>query len=229
MKTLTTTATATATALFSLLFSAVALASQTAPSPGTDSAPAPAVAATADAPETLVGQPSAVRAQLSGWFIAPTFTTTSFANSVAYGPGLRAGIYLNRRLALGVTATALALQESHFGDSHVTNVGSYGGLLVQYVVHSNSLVHVNVESTLGSGRWCTEVSDGQQGRADGCSGRNFMAFEPVANVELNVSRHLRIDTGVGYRFAAASASGNGPSSSDMSGLVARTSLVFGSF
>jgi hypothetical protein len=210
MKTLTTTA-----ALFSLLFSTLALASQTDPAP--------------EVPETLVGQPSAIRTQLSGWFIAPTFTTTSFANSVAYGPGLRAGIYLNRRLALGITGTALALQESHFGDSRATNVGTYGGLLVQYVVHSNSLVHVNVESTVGSGRWCTEVSDGKDGRADGCSGRNFFAFEPVANVEVNVSRHMRIDTGIGYRFAIAQASGTGPDGGDMSGLVARTSLVFGSF
>jgi hypothetical protein len=45
---------------------------------------------------------------------------------------------------------------------------------------------------------------------------------------LNVARHLRIATGVGYRFAVAG-SGEGPSSRDMSSLVVRTSLVFGSF
>ena len=210
MKPLTATAIAV---LSSFLYAAAALA-QTAP---------------AQEPETLVGHPPATDAHLSGWFIAPTFATTRFAGSLAYGPGLRGGIYLNRRLSVGATVTALGLQESHFGDSRVTKVGTYGGLLLQYVVQSNRLVHVTLESTLARGRWCNEVSDGENGRADGCSGRNFMAFEPVANVEINVARHLRVDTGVGYRFAVAAASGDGPSSGDMSGLVARTALVFGSF
>ena len=53
-------------------------------------------------------------------------------------------------------------------------------------------------------------------------------FEPVANIELNVARHVRVATGVGYRFAVAG-SGPGPNSDDMSSLVARTSIIFGSF
>ena len=44
----------------------------------------------------------------------------------------------------------------------------------------------------------------------------------------NLSRHVRVATGLGYRFAAA-ASGVGPSGREMSGVVMRTSLVFGSF
>ena len=208
--------TLTIVSFFSLLVSAPALAQSPAP------APAPVE------PEMLVGQPQAARAQLTGWFIAPTFGTTSFANTLAYSPGVRAGVYLNRRLAVGFAVNGLGLQESHFEDHRASQVGAYGGLLLQYVVQSNRLVHVNIESTIGSGRWCNEVGDGKDGTRDGCDGRAFLAFEPVANVELNVARHLRIATGVGYRFAAA-ASGNGPDSRDMSGLVARTSLVFGSF
>ena len=50
----------------------------------------------------------------------------------------------------------------------------------------------------------------------------------LANLELNVARHVRVATGVGYRFAVA-AKGDGPSSGDLSGIVARTSVVFGSF
>jgi hypothetical protein len=55
-----------------------------------------------------------------------------------------------------------------------------------------------------------------------------LVFEPAANLELNVAKHVRFATGVGYRFAAAG-SGEGPSSRDMSSLVVRTSLIFGSF
>jgi hypothetical protein len=206
--------------VFAVLFaSAPALAqSELAASP----APAGAEA------ETLVGLRQAQVARVSGWFLAPTFSTTSFANTLAYGGGLRGGIYLNQRVAVGVAVNGLLLRESHFDDHGVTNAGTYGGLLLQYVVQSNRLLHVTIESTLGSGRWCNSVSDGENGKPEGCSGRTFLAFEPVANVELNVAKHVRVATGVGYRFAVA-ASGDGPSSRDMSGLVARTSVVFGSF
>lgn len=207
--------------LLSLFISTAALA-QTAPAAEPVVSPAPAAQ---QEPETLVGHPRATDAVLTGWFIAPTFQTTRFADTLAYGPGLRAGVYLNRRFAIGGTVTALGLQESQFDDNRATNVGAYGGLLLQYVVQSNRLVHVTLESTLARGRWCTEIRDGR----DGCTGRNFVAFEPVANIEVNVARHVRVATGVGYRFAAATASGDGPGGDDMSGIVARTSLVLGSF
>jgi hypothetical protein len=91
-------------------------------------------------------------------------------------------------------------------------------------VQSNRLVHATFESTLGTGRWCVEISE----ERDGCMGRNFLVFEPMANVELNVAKHVRVAAGVGYRFAVAG-SGPGPNSDDMSSLVARSSIIFGSF
>jgi hypothetical protein len=191
-------------------------------------APVSEFAPVSDQPETLVRQAPDRATWLSGWFVAPTFSTTSFANTLAYSPGLRAGIYINRRVAVGLAINGLGTQESAFDDHLVRNVGSYGGLLLQYVVQSNRLVHVTLESTVGTGQWCALIGDGENGTKDGCDGRKFLAFEPVANVEINVARHVRIATGVGYRFAAA-ATGNGPSSREMSGLVARTSLVLGSF
>ena len=191
-------------------------------------ASAPAFAQTSAEQETLVGYHRAETTHVSGWFVAPTFATTSFASQLGYLPGLRGGIYLNQRFAVGVTANVLATQDSHVGDHDGRNVGSYGGLLLQYVVRSNQVLHASLESTLASGRWCNTVGDGKGTAPDGCSGRTFLAFEPAANLELNVARHVRIATGVGYRFAVA-AKGDGPSSGDLSGIVARTSVVFGSF
>jgi hypothetical protein len=43
-----------------------------------------------------------------------------------------------------------------------------------------------------------------------------------------VAKHVRVATGVGYRFAVAG-SGPGPNSEGMSSLVARTSVIFGTF
>lgn len=199
-------------------------AGQTTPAP----APAPATRApgtpTGDEPQTVTAGLRSGPMQISGWFVAPTFTTSSFAGSLAYSPGIRAGIFLNRRVSVGVAAHAVSNDDSYFEGTPVRNVGTYGGLLLQYVVQSNRLLHATLESTLGSGRWCVEISEEQ----DGCTGRNFLVFEPVANVELNVAKHVRVAAGVGYRFAVAG-SGPGPNSDDMSSLVARTSIIFGSF
>jgi hypothetical protein len=208
----------TIASLLSLLISVPALA-QLAPA---------SAASSGDQEETLIHPQPNPAAWLSGWFIAPTFGTTSFGGTLASSPGLRGGIYLNRRVAVGLAFNGLVTPESSADDQRVRNVGGYGGLLLQYVVQSNRLVHVSFESTVGSGKWCTEIGDGKNGTYDGCQGRTFLVFEPVGNVEFNVSHHVRIATGVGYRFAAA-ANGDGPSSREMSGLVARTSLVLGTF
>jgi hypothetical protein len=174
-------------------------------------------------PQTIVGGPREAQPIISGWFVAPTFATTGYGGSLLYSPGLRGGIYLNRRLAIGLAVNGLGSGDMHLGKNDARNFGTYGGLLLQYVVHSNQLVHVSFESTIGDGRWCAASDQRQE-----CSAKRFIVFEPAANLELNVARHVRIMTGVGYRFAVAG-SGVGPSSREMSSLVVRSGLVFGSF
>lgn len=205
--------------LLSLLFGASAFAQATAPAQTISQA-------AADEPQTVIGDQSTRPTTISGWFIAPTFATTGFAGQLAYSPGLRGGVYLNRRVAIGAAINGLGSDDSSFGSNEVRNAGSYGGLLLQYVVQSNRLVHATLETTVGSGQWYVRAADvdGQ----DVSEGRRFLAVEPAANVELNVSKHFRFATGVGYRFAVAGA-GTGPSGRDMSSLVVRSCLVFGSF
>ena len=178
---------ATATSFLSLLIGSSALA-QTVEAPAApESAATPAgeitpAAAPAPAPATPTGdEPQTVTAglrsgpmQMSGWFVAPTFTTSSFDGSLAYSPGIRAGIFLNRRVSVGVAAHAVGNDDSYYDGTPVRNVGTYGGLLLQYVVQSNRLVHATLESTLGSGRWCTKISE----ERDGCAGRNFPVSSP---------------------------------------------------
>lgn len=211
-------------------FALALLLSLTASAPAWAQAPAastPAPPATNE-PETLLGHRADDSVHVSGWFVAPTFATTSFGNTLAYGPGIRGGIYLNRHLAIGLTGNVVATDDTAIKDNEVRNIGTYGGLYLQYLLHSDKLLHVAFESTLGDGKWCQRVGDANATEPDGCTGRNFLVFEPVASLELNLARHVRVATGLGYRFAAA-ASGTGPSSREMSGVVMRTSVVFGSF
>jgi hypothetical protein len=215
---------ATVSAVLSLLMSATAFA-QTLPS-ASATATAPASGPTSRAeqgePETLTAGVSSGGTRISGWFLAPTFGTTGFGGRLNYTPGLRGGIYLNKRFAVGLTAQGLASSDTTLKENEVRNLGSYGGLLLQYVWHSDQLIHGTLESTIGNGRWC------EAGGTSSCSNKGFLVFEPAATMEINVAKHVRFASGVGYRFAVAG-SGEGPSSRDMSSLVVRTSLIFGTF
>jgi hypothetical protein len=200
----------TLSATLSLLVSATALAQTTA------TAPAPVVSE----PETLTAGSAPGGTSVSGWFLAPTFGTTVFGDRVNYTPGLRGGLYLNKRFAIGVTAQGVVNSETKVEDDSVRNLGTYGGLLLQYIWRSDQLVHATVESTIGDGRWCAAGASGA------CS--HFLVFEPVASVEINLAKHVRLASGVGYRVAVAG-SGEGSSGRDLSGLAIRSSLIFGSF
>jgi hypothetical protein len=206
-------------AVLSLWMSATALA-QNQPA-----APLPGPASTGQGqPETLTGGVSSGGTRISGWFVAPSFGTTGFGGHLTYTPGLRGGIYLNQRFAVGLTAQGLVSEASTLKENEVRNLGSYGGLFLQYIWRSDQLIHGTLESTIGDGRWCAVGT----GDGDSCSDKQFLVFEPVANLELNIAKHVRLASGVGYRFAVAG-SGDGPSSRDMSSLVVRSSLIFGSF
>lgn len=210
-------------AVLSLLMSATALG-QTVPStPAAVAVPAPAPSSTPgqSEPETLVAGASSGETRITGWFLAPTFGTTVFGDRLSYTPGLRGGIYLNKRFAIGLTAEGVANSETKIEAGEVRNLGSYGGLLLQYVWRSDQLIHGSVESTIGNGRWCASGTNA-------CATKQFLVFEPTANLEINVAKHVRVASGVGYRVAVAG-SGEGPSGRDMSSLVVRSSLIFGSF
>jgi hypothetical protein len=135
------------------LFSASSVVAVVASSPALAQANPAAASGGGAEPETLVGDPDSHSVQVSGWFLAPTFATTSFADTLAYEPGLRGGIYLNRRFAVGVAVNGMYVADSSFSRHEIRDTGLYGGLLLQYIVHANRLLHVSAETTLGNG--CT--------------------------------------------------------------------------
>jgi hypothetical protein len=215
---------ATVTITLSLLVSATALGQSSASSSAPLAVPvsAPTSAASPSEPETLTSGGSLGGMRISGWFLAPTVGTTVFGDRVNYTPGLRGGVYLNKRFAVGLTAQGLVSSDTKLENDDLRDFGSYGGLLLQYVWRSDQLVHGTLESTIGDGRWCGPGG----GTSGSCS--QFLVLEPAANVEINLSRHVRLATGVGYRVAVAGG-GDGPSGRDMSGLLVRSSLILGSF
>lgn len=163
-----------------------------------------------------------------GWFVAPTSGFTSFDGRIGYTVGLRSAFLVNRgdhTWGFGLAGNVLGTNRSTINDNDVRDVGGYGGAYLQYAFRANSIVHAFADVTAGGGGWCARLYD------DGCDQkREFGFIEPTLNLELNVFKWMRISSGVGYRAVIASdGEGAGPSNRGLSGLVARSSLVFGMF
>lgn len=169
--------------------------------------------------QTLVAPDLSPR--LTGWYLAPTVGFTTIGGQLGYLPGLRGVLILNHRFGVGLAGSLMATDDSYLLEGGVRQMGAYGGAYGQYIFRTGDLVHAYADLTIGSGRWC------QQSAGDDCAGREFVFAEPTVNVELNISRNVRLATGVGYRFAIAERNQPSQSRRDLSGIVARTSIVVG--
>jgi hypothetical protein len=196
------------------LASAIALASSTAALAQTPS-PAPAPAQTVIEP----GAPL----RMTGWYLAPTAAFTTIDGHLGYLPGLRGAFLLNNRLGVGFAVNFMGTDQTRLRDNDVRQVGAYGGAYAQYIFRSSDRLHAYADATIGSGSWC------QQSVGDDCDERDFVFLEPTLNLEVNITRNVRLATGVGYRLAIAEKNLSSESRNDMAGIVARASLVVGTF
>ncbi len=179
---------------------------------------------TAGVPESLFQSGRRPDARL-GWYVAPQSGFTSLAGSRAYTFGLRGALVVNRTWGFGLAGNLLGNDATHIGEHHARNFGGYGGVYYQYVFRSNSVVHGYADVTAGGGGWCPSITD----ERDDCKSATSFAFlEPTLNLELNIVQNVRFAAGIGYRAALAE-DGGGLTSRQLSGVVARTSIVVGMF
>jgi hypothetical protein len=206
--------------LVSLLCLGAATVSATAAAQTTTPAPAPVAAAPTQ--ETLF-QHSDGRAHAVGWYLSPTSGMTSFDGRLGYVAGMRGAVVVDRTWGFGLAGSFITTNRTNFNRDEARNLAGYGGGYVQYTLRSNDLVHAFADVTAGGGTFCPQLVD------DGCHDESKFGFvEPTVNVELNLFKFMRVSTGVGYRAALA---GDDAvlSSRQLSGVVARSSLVFGMF
>jgi hypothetical protein len=188
--------------------------------------PAVTTSPAADEPVTLAGSRGFI--QHNGWYVAPSFGATTLDGRYSSLVGLRGAWVINRQFGIGLAANAIDWDAAARIDSPRPNTrvtGGYGGLLLQYVLASEKLVHASFDATLGAGALCY---DGTSDRRSCNEVIGFYAFEPTANVELNVTSFMRVAVGGGYRFTAIDDSTTSYHPT-LSGFVARTSLEFGRF
>jgi hypothetical protein len=190
-----------------------------------DASPALVTAPGADEPTTLTGSRGFLKQ--SGWYIAPNFGATTLDGHLSSLVGLRGGWLINRQFGIGLAGNAFGWDSAQI-DSPRPNTrvdGGYGGLLLQYVIASDKLVHGTIDATIGGGALCANAVENRRECKDAVT---FFVFEPTANVELNVTSFMRVALGGGYRFAPVD-DRSGPYKPAMSGFVTRASLEFGQF
>jgi len=150
--------------------------------------------------------------------------------------GARGGWIINHTFSLGLAGYGLVNEVparviGPLGEKYLT-VG-YGGLDLEYIAHSNELVHYSLHTLIGAGavafrndsweRFTWDVRD------DGNPWRTaFFVFEPGVNIDLNITTWFRVSAGAAYRFVGGVAS-DASSGSDLSGPSGMLTLRFGSF
>lgn len=72
----------------------------------------------------------------------------------------------------------------------------YGGLVLEYIYQPSSLTHITVNSLVGWG----SVNYHLKNSTNESYASNVFVFEPGVNCELNISKFLRADLGVSYRY-----------------------------
>lgn len=122
--------------------------------------------------------------------------------------GLRGGWIINRSVAIGIEAQGI-IPSAKFEninpgpDEKAILLGGYGGLFIEPVLFSNNVIHITFPIASGAG-WLGYHEDWE----DDSIRRNnelidddvFWYVEPGVGMEINVTRHFRMNFGVTKRF-----------------------------
>ncbi|WP_207514751.1 hypothetical protein [Longitalea luteola] len=156
--------------------------------------------------------------------------------------GASLGVIVNRKVILGIGGWGKVTRTSFYGHYIGKNDGQiidnphqkmavgygYGGLVLGVVCKSNRSVHATFTSVFGVGSSNEYVieSDGDHGTTFNSPG--FGIIEPMLNMEMNLTRQLRVHVGLGYRWIAARRFEQ-LSSGDLSGLSLQTAIKIGRY
>jgi len=143
-----------------------------------------------------------------GGFGGVSFRSSEFNNKDIILVGFRGGWIINRALAVGFEGHGIvptAEYENIDPGSSLSSrsVGGYGGMFLEPIILSNTVVHVTFPVAGGAG-WLGYIVDWEQNQNyysnDLIDEDVFWYLEPGAAIELNVARNFRINMGASYRF-----------------------------
>jgi hypothetical protein len=164
----------------------------------------------------------------SGGFGGPVWKLTQLNGKTAYLTGGRGGWIINHTFILGGggynTESDVKTGLTGQGGKPLYLGMEYGGVEIEFLHHSQKLVHWTVRSLFGGGH--VRLSERDPSRETVSDG--FGIVDADLNVELNVLKWMRVNAGAGYRLVYG-IEANGLSNSDVGGGFGQVTLKFGKF
>jgi hypothetical protein len=169
----------------------------------------------------------------SGGFGALVFRFGEVADQFATLQGVRGGWIINHQFVIGAglygVSNGICLDDDRDCRFREIDFG-YVGFEFGYIGLWNRVAHYTLQLLIGGGgvSYLNSASEGDLAHQWGDPGTDFFVAEPVANLELNVTKWWRINVGAGYRIVAGLDAGS-LESSDLSSVFGNVEFKFGSF
>lgn len=141
----------------------------------------------------------------SGGFGAISFKGSEYQDKILVMGGVRAGWIINRTLAIGFEGYGViptAEFDNIIPGRNAILIGGYGGMFLEPIIFSNQVVHVTFPLAGGAG-WLGLHDDWEENYNDHdeiIDEDVFWYVEPGVALEVNISRHFRVNCGVSKRF-----------------------------
>jgi hypothetical protein len=139
--------------------------------------------------------------------------------------GGRIGLVLNRIFVIGGAGYGLVNEIEAGPADRVLDFG-YGGLFLEYINRPHKLMHLSVHSLIGLGGLRYRPYDYEWD--DRWHADALFVLEPGMDVELNITKHIRIGLGGSYRLVSG-VDLEGLEGNDLSGPTASMTFKLGRF
>jgi hypothetical protein len=179
----------------------------------------------------------------SGGYGGPICKIGQINGSTGIFFGGQGGWIINHSLALGGKGYVLASPMDIKNLQNISVGFACGGVLLEYIIASSKLLHFNIECMIGAGGVYNDVINyAQYHNPIEYTGDAGLLLEPGFNLNLNITRYLRIAAGLTYRYMNGIEYDAGApytntigndyeniSDSDLSGVSAQLVIKFGKF
>jgi len=172
----------------------------------------------------------------SGGYGGPTVKVGSFHGKSSLLMGGQGGWIINHHVVIGGggygLVTDVPVERAGVDKDQYLNLG-YGGLLLEYVVNPNELLHVELQSLIGAGgvsfrdEKFSEM-DGRDEERHNLEDDSFFVWEPGVNVVLNITKNFRFALGGTYRYVNG-VSLSGTSEEELAHYTVQVGCKFGKF
>jgi hypothetical protein len=176
-----------------------------------------------------------------GWFIGAGSGYTQFDKRDVWLGGVSAGMVIDHHFTIGLAGGGWANRNGMYYPEVTDTAGAYlegcyGGLLLEYTLFPQSVVHVSFPVLIGGGgaSYITddEYQEWDEDEWDTCHKTldedSYFVFEPGVRAEVNILKFMRLYAGISYRVVGGLQMIN-TSSDMMNNFTGSFGLKFGKF